>query len=131
MASAERINKQEHNTCINLLPVTLTEQDSADMTALVTDREVNNQVAAFPEGSIQKPVVSITSDGNSPNRKFYRICGLDPALPLTYKTTNPFADREIYFFCDPPHLLKTSRNCFANSFCHSKSRTLWVSKLIS
>ena len=30
------------------------------------------------------------------------------------------------FFCDPPHLLKTARNCFANSYSHSRTRTLWV-----
>lgn len=72
------------------------------------------------------PVVSITSDGNSPNRRFYRICGLSDEQP-TYKTINPFAnDRNIYFFCDPPHLLKTVRNCFSNSFSHSRTRTLWV-----
>ena len=72
------------------------------------------------------PVVSITSDGNSPNRRFYRICGLSDERP-TYKTSNPFADgRDIYFFCDPPHLLKTARNCFANSYSHSRARILWV-----
>lgn len=72
------------------------------------------------------PVVSITSDGNSPNRRFYRICGLHDESP-TYKTSNPFAEcRDIYFFCDPPHLLKTARNCFANSHSHSRTRMLWV-----
>ena len=73
------------------------------------------------------PVVSITSDGNSPNRRFYRICRLSKERP-TYKTSNPFGGcRDIYFFCDPPHLLKTARkNCFANSYSHSRTRTLWV-----
>ena len=73
------------------------------------------------------PIVSITSDGNSPNRKFYRMCGIDVPSPA-YKTPNPFANnRHIYFFCDPPHLLKTTRNNFANSYSHAKTRTLWVS----
>ena len=74
-------------------------------------------------------VVSITSDGNSPNHKFYRMCGLDSSSP-TYKTPNPYAlskNRDIYFFCDPPHLLKTTRNNFANSYYHTKTRRLWVS----
>ena len=41
-----------------------------------------------------------------------------------YKCKNPFAseDRYIYFFSDPPHLLKTIRNCMASS-----NRHLWVS----
>ena len=75
------------------------------------------------------PIVSITSDGNSPNRKFYRICGLDTTP--AYKTPNPYAkNRDIYFFCDPPHLLKTTRNNFANSYSHTKTRTLWVSFVV-
>ena len=74
------------------------------------------------------PVVSITSDGNSPNRKFYRMCGVEKSTTLVYKTPNPYAlNRDIFFFCDPPHLLKTTRNNFANSYAHTNSRTLWVS----
>ena len=75
------------------------------------------------------PIISITSDGNSPNRKFYRMCSLDTPPP-TYKTPNPYAmakSRDIYFFCDPPHLLKTTRNNFANSYSHANTRRLWVS----
>ena len=71
------------------------------------------------------PVISVTSDGASPNRRFYKLCkdrGID------YKTRNPFSpDRYIYFFCDPPHLLKTAHNCFSNSYSHSKNRKLQVS----
>ena len=73
------------------------------------------------------PVIAVTSDGGSPNWRFYKLCkdrGID------YKTRNPFSpDRYIYFFCDPPHLLKTARNCFSNSFSHSKSRKLEVSSI--
>ena len=35
------------------------------------------------------PVISITSDGNSPNQQFYHICHLSNERP-TYKTSNPF-----------------------------------------
>ena len=35
-------------------------------------------------------VVSITSDGNSPNCKFYQMCGLDNSSP-TYRTPNYYA----------------------------------------
>ena len=70
------------------------------------------------------PVVSLTSDGASPNRRFYKLCNIQNK---TYKTRNPFADRDLYFFCDPPHLLKTARNCLSNSGAHSHTRNLMVS----
>lgn len=74
------------------------------------------------------PVVSLTSDGAKPNRKFYRICqqkGQKKKLP--YKAKNPYCPQtELYFICDVPHLLKTARNCFSNSFAHSKSRKMQV-----
>ena len=42
---------------------------------------------------------------------------------LSYKTINVFNEhrKEIFFIADPPHLLKTIRNCFA-------SGKLWVCK---
>jgi len=51
----------------------------------------------------------------------------------TYKINNPYSSdgREIFFVSDPPHLIKTVRNCFANSFAHSESRMLWFDQLIS
>ena len=74
-------------------------------------------------------VMSISCDGLSANRKFFGI-GRDPehTTPrVPYKTTNPFdTARNIYYFSDVPHLLKTARNCFSNSFGHSKSRNLKV-----
>ena len=72
------------------------------------------------------PVASLTSDGNSPNRRFYRLCQLTSEKP-TYKTKNPFADRDLFFMCDAPHLIKTARNCLANSCAHSHTRNLQVS----
>lgn len=74
-------------------------------------------------------VVALTCDGASTNRKFFRMNG-SGKKKLVYKTANPYSNdpsREIYFFSDVPHLLKTSRNCFSNSFAHSYSRGLWVS----
>ena len=45
------------------------------------------------------PVVSVTSDGAKPNRKFYKLCH---SAGLPYKTTTPFRQKsDIYFFCDP------------------------------
>jgi len=72
-------------------------------------------------------VLSITSDGASANRKFYRLCAEKEACSVPYKVQNPYRSSEsIYLFCDVPHLLKTARNCFSNSFSHSKSRRLMV-----
>ena len=76
-------------------------------------------------------VVSLTSDGGKPNRRFYRLCQEKMKKgSLPYKTTNPYrAETQMYFFCDVPHLLKTVRNCFSNSFSHSKSRRMMVKNL--
>ena len=78
-------------------------------------------------------VVSLTSDGAKPNRRFYNMCQTQElGKKLPYKTVNPFSScsRELFFFCDVPHLLKTARNCFSNSFAHSKSRNLQVNNLV-
>ena len=65
-------------------------------------------------------VIAATADGASSNRSFFQLCSQSST---EHKTRNPFADdgRMIYFFSDPPHLLKTIRNCLA-----SKKRDLWV-----
>ena len=65
--------------------------------------------------------------GLSANRKFFKISkDVNDALSIPHKT-NPFnIDRHLYFFCDTPHLLKTARNCFSNSFAHLHSRMLKV-----
>ena len=43
---------------------------------------------------------------------------------VSYKTPNPYSEEErwIYFVSDVRHLIKTTRNCWAN-----KNRHLWVS----
>ena len=74
-------------------------------------------------------VVAVTSDGASPNRMFYKLCRLPTGLKVPYKTRNPYADREIFFFCDPPHLMKTARNCFSNSHSHANTRALQVRRI--
>lgn len=70
----------------------------------------------------------ITCDGLSANRRFFHLSTeADARLEYPYKTTNPFdTSRSIYFFCDVPHLLKTTRNCLSNSFARSHSRMLKV-----
>ena len=63
-------------------------------------------------------VLATVCDGASPNRR----------NKSTYKTKNPYAESEryLFFLSDVPHLIKTVRNCWANSYGHSFSRTLWV-----
>lgn len=73
------------------------------------------------------PVVSLTSDGAKPNRRFYQMCQQKRYQKLPHKSTNPYGSGlDLFFFCDVPHLLKTARNCFSNSFAHSKSRKMQV-----
>jgi hypothetical protein len=64
-------------------------------------------------------VVGATADGASPNRKFFcmheMIQGSNDK-DVVYCTRNLFQpDRNIYFFSDPPHLLKMARNRLFNS----------------
>lgn len=91
------------------------------------------------------PVVSLSSDGAKPNRRFYNMCQMKALKgkkqhkstkgkkQLPYKSANPYSnsDMELYFICDVPHLLKTARNCFSNSFAHSKSRRMQVNHTCS
>ena len=74
-------------------------------------------------------VISLTSNGSSPNRKVYSLMK-DPTdgTKPGYKCPNPFTSdgRSLYFVADVPHLIKTTRNCWSNSHGHSRKRTLWV-----
>lgn len=49
----------------------------------------------------------------------------DKELGVTYKVKNRFADRYIYFIADPPHLMKTARNCLAHSGHGRGTRFMW------
>ena len=69
-------------------------------------------------------VLFICCDGASPNRRFFEMH--DVKNKTCYRTRNPFdKDRFLYFISDPPHLLKTARNCISNSYSHFNSRRLW------
>ena len=71
-------------------------------------------------------VLGLTADGLSANRRLFKLH--QPGTQLVYKVPNPYAtdDRDLFFFSDPPHLLKTTRNCWA-----SKNRHLWVCCIIA
>ena len=64
-------------------------------------------------------VTTITCDGASDNRRMFAM--FNSKDTLSYKTVNVFSAerREMFFISDPPHLLKTIRNCFARG-------KLWV-----
>ena len=77
-------------------------------------------------------VIAVTCDGASPNRKLFRMHFSlndrdDMNDDVTYKTPNLFATdgRYVYFISDPSHLIKTSRNCFANSGSGRCTRFMW------
>lgn len=74
-------------------------------------------------------VLALTADGASCNRKFFKMHREKSSTCFPHKTANIYADEErpIFFFSDPPHLMKTTRNCWSNSFGHSYTRKLWVS----
>ncbi len=81
--------------------------------------------AVFRIERCELKVVGATFDGASPNRRFLQLHG-SSAGELLHKVKNSFTQekREIFFFSDPPHLMKTTRNCWS-----STARQLWVSLL--
>ena len=72
-------------------------------------------------------VLALTCDGASTNRRLWNLhCkGRDiTEKGVLYKVPNIYAadsSHFLYFVSDPPHLMKTTRNCWAN-----KSRNLQV-----
>ncbi len=74
-------------------------------------------------------VRAFVCDGASWNKKFYghHVLRKEPGT-TTYYTPHPFFRGErLYFICDVPHLVKTTRNNWENSNWHLKSRKLRVS----
>lgn len=61
-------------------------------------------------------VVAATADGASTNRRFFRLHALSSStMPHCVKNPYTSEDRQIYFFSDAPHLLKTARNALAST----------------
>ena len=70
-------------------------------------------------------VESLTSDGAKLDWQFYQVCQKPGSKGVPKKCSNPFReDKEVFFICDVPHLLKNTCNCFSNSFLHNKSRMM-------
>jgi len=74
-------------------------------------------------------VIAITADGASCNRRFFRMHSRSTETDLIYKTRNIYAaeERSIFFISDPPHLVKTIRNCWSHSFGGKSTREMFVS----
>ena len=79
-------------------------------------------------------IMGVTCDGATQNRKFFKMHhlmtweeDLNSDVDVTYRIRNPFADddRYIYFISDPPHLLKTLRNCLKSSAHGQTTRYMW------
>lgn len=68
-------------------------------------------------------VMGLVCDGLSANRCLFCL-HQSVTDDFVYKVQNPYSNdgRQIYFFSDPPHLLKTTRNAWS-----SDKRNLWVS----
>ena len=78
------------------------------------------EAVAILELACKLQVIATVCDGASPNRKFYRmheqISNADGDCSVVYRTINLHSPgRYIWFFADPPHLMKTTRNCIAHS----------------
>ena len=72
-------------------------------------------------------VLAMTADGASASHCLFKIHN-PSSSDTSHNIKNPYSTngRDLFFLSDPPHLLKTTRNCFA-----SKSRMLWVSSHIT
>ncbi|CAB4010182.1 Transposable element P transposase, partial [Paramuricea clavata] len=73
-------------------------------------------------------VCAAVSDEASPNRLFYQLHAnlIEPDVEVVHYTPNLFVPgRNIYFFSDAPHLLKTTRNCLFNSGSGKRTRSMW------
>ena len=77
--------------------------------------------------SIGLKILSVTCDGAAVNRKFFRM-HLPKSAEIPYKTPNIYSEdkRPLFFICDVPHLLKTTRNCWSHSFPESQRRAMLV-----
>lgn len=82
-------------------------------------------------------LLALIGDGAATNKKFFRMHpplppGVIPKLDefptdVVYATVNLASSekRPLFFIIDPPHLLKTLRNCLANSYGHKKTRKMY------
>ena len=91
---------------------------------LITNLKYSLAYFAILEYRCNLWLIAATSDGASPNRRFYQLHRVNEEL--CHKTENICAKwRNIYFFSDAPHFMKTTRNCWANSGSGQCKRYMW------
>lgn len=75
-------------------------------------------------------MISLTGDKASVNQTFFQMNQSANKTEKVHKIRNPYSidGSYIYFISDVPHLIKTTRNCWENSFGHSYKRAMWVSQ---
>ena len=77
------------------------------------------EAVCFLETTCHLWVFAATSDGASPNGRFYRLHNAldgDTGKDVCFRSINLYAPyRFIYFFSDAPHLVKTARNCLMHT----------------
>ena len=70
-------------------------------------------------------VIAMVSDKASANQSFYKLHPITKNA-VSYKANNATDEkRDVYFFSDAPHLIKTIRNNLANSGSGLNTRLLW------
>ena len=77
------------------------------------------EAVAMLELTCKLQVIATVSHGASPSRKLYwvheQMSNTDDSN-VVYCTVNLYSPgRYIWFFADPPHFMKTTRNCIAHS----------------
>ncbi len=67
--------------------------------------------------AMEVKVLCVTSDGASPNRKFFKMNCYKQDPTISHKCPNRYSQerRWLFFISDPPHLIKTVRNCWSHS----------------
>ncbi len=87
------------------------------------------RAVAILEMRCKLAVVVATADGASANRRFFKMhedMNEINEKDVVHKVRNLYAeDRDIFFFSDAPHVLKTNRNCLFNSGSGLHSRYMW------
>ena len=97
----------------------------------LTAQQLNNilwQAIEMLEIDAGLKVLFVTCDGAGQNRCYFekqRNMNCASGEPVNCVPNRYADDRNLYFISDVPHLLKTARNCFANSGSHKKTRHLW------
>ena len=75
-------------------------------------------------------ILAMISDGLSANRKFYHLSSNltndIPYMSNPHGSSTTGVEKELYFFCDVPHLMEMTRNCFSISYANSNTRALNV-----